>query len=133
KNNTLYTNFNYQKQDNRNQGLGGNGSFTLLSRASDRSSHNSEFQVRETSILNAKMVHEVRFQFSHDTNSQTPQTSGVAINVLDTFNGGGGQNKSSSNNRESEFGNLLMYSGTKWMVKVGTQGVERRNHTLSEN
>src|SRR5262245_39451915 len=133
KNNTLYTNFNYQKQENRNQGLGGNGNFTLLSRASDRFAHNAEFQMRETSILNTKMVHEVRFQFSRDTNSQTPQTSGVAINVLDTFNGGGGQNNSSSRNREYEFGNLLMYSGARWQVKMGTQGVERRNHSFSQS
>ena len=130
KNNTLYTNFNYQKQESRNQGL---GDFTLLSRASNRNSHGAELQVRETSILNTKMVHEVRFQYSHDTNQQTPQTTGVAINVLDTFNGGGGQNRSSSNNRDFEFGNLLMYSGSKWTIKIGSQGVARRNHTLSEN
>jgi hypothetical protein len=133
KNNTLYTNFNYQKQENRNQGLGGNGNFTLASRASDRLSHSAEFQMRESSILNTKMVHEVRFQFSHDTQQNTPQTTGVAINVLDTFNGGGGQNKSSSNNKESEFGNLLMYSGTRWMVRVGSTGVIRRYHSTSES
>src|SRR5262249_14821690 len=71
--------------------------------------------------------------FSHDTQQNTPQTTGVAINVLDTFNGGGGQNKSSSNNKESEFGNLLMYSGTRWMVRVGSTGVIRRYHSTSEN
>ncbi len=133
KNNTLYTNYNYQKQENRNQGLGGNGSFTLLSRASDRSSHNSEVQVRETSILNTQMVHEVRFEFRNDENRQTPQTTGVAINVLDTFNGGGGQNKSSSNNNQSEIGNLLLFSGKKWTVRTGTTSVFRRNHSYSEN
>ncbi len=130
KTNTLYTNFNYQKQNNRNQGL---GDFTLQSRASDRFTHSSDFQIRESSILNSQMVHEARFQFSQDSNRQTPQTIGVAINVLDTFSGGGGQNKSSGNNKESEFGNLLMYSGKKWTVKMGSQGVVRRNHSLSEN
>src|SRR5215470_109701 len=48
KNNTLYTNFNYQKQSNENQGLGGNGNFTLESRAYDRFARNSEFQMRES-------------------------------------------------------------------------------------
>jgi Carboxypeptidase regulatory-like domain len=133
KNNTLYTNFNYQKQDNRNQGLGQNGSFTLLERASDRTAHNAEFQVRESSIINTKLVHEVRFEYSHDTNSQTPHTVAAAVNVLDTFNSGGGQNKNSTKNHETEFGNLLMYSGTKWTVKLGSQGVVRRDHSLSEN
>jgi hypothetical protein len=133
KNNTLYTNFNYQKQEQLNQGLGGNGSFTLASRASNRYTHSSEFQMRETSVLSAKMVHEVRFEFSHDTNSQTPITNGVAVNVLDTFNGGGGQNNSSGNNRQYEFGNLLMYSGSRWMVKAGVTGLEHRNHSFSQN
>ena len=140
KSNTLYTNFNYQRQDNRNQGLSQNGfagqtgsGFTLLERASDRLSHNAEVQVRESSVLNTKLVHEVRFEYSHDTNRQTPHTTAVAINVLDTFNSGGAQNNSSNDNRATEFGNLLMYSGTKWTVKTGTQGVFRRNQSFSQN
>jgi len=133
KSNTLYTNFNYQRQENKNQGLGQNGSFTLLERASDRMSHNAEVQVRESAVLNTKLVHEVRFQYSHDTNRQTPHTTDVAINVLDTFNAGGSQNNSSNDNRETEFGNLLMFSGTKWTVKTGTQGVVRRNRSFSQN
>ena len=133
KSNTLYTNFNYQRQENKNQGLGQNGSFTLLERASDRMAHNAEVQVRESAVLNTKLVHEVRFQYSHDTNRQTPHTTDVAINVLDTFNAGGSQNNSSNDNRETEFGNLLMFSGTKWTVKTGTQGVVRRNRSFSQN
>ena len=132
-NNTLYTNFNYQRQENRNQGLGGNGSFTLMERASDRISRNWDFQVRESTILNAKMVHEARFQFGQDKGETTPRTTGIAINVLDTFNGGGGTNKSSNKNRDSEFGNLFMYSGSKWTLKVGTQGTVRKNYSYSEN
>jgi hypothetical protein len=127
---TLYTNFNYQKQESRNQGI---SDFTLLSRASDRHSNNTEFQLRESSILNSKTVHEIRFQYSRDNNQTTPQTTGVAINVLDTFNGGGGQSKSSSNNRDFEFGNLLMYSASRWTLKMGSQGVVRKNRSLSES
>src|SRR5262249_45775538 len=63
----------------------------------------------------------------------TPHTEAVAINVLDTFNAGGGQNKNSSKNHQTEFGNLLMYSGSRWTVKVGSQGVVRRNHSFSQN
>jgi len=130
KTNTLYTNINYQRQQNRNQGA---GDFNLLDRASDRNSRNMDFQIRESTIIGAKYIHEARLQHARSTSKQTPRTTGVAINVLDTFNGGGGQNKSSSNNNETEFGNLLMYSGTKWTLKVGSQGMVRRNHSLSEN
>lgn len=130
KNNTLYTNFRYQKQENRNQGV---GDFNLMERASSRKSHGSEFQMRESSILNSSLVHEVRFRHNRDSQSQTPQTIGVGISVLDTFTGGGGQNKSSSNNSDTEFGNLLMFSGRKWTIKTGFVGVYRSDHSLSEN
>src|SRR5262249_46146945 len=118
KTNTLFTNFNYQRLENDNQGLGGTSFFTLKERAFDRASHNAELQMRESSVLNPKLVHEVRFRYSRDTNRQSPLTNAVAINVLDTFNAGGAQNDSSSNNKETEFGNLLMYSGSKWTVKT---------------
>jgi len=129
-NNTLYTNFNYQKQENRNQGL---GDFSLIERASDRFSHNTDVQIRESSILSTKVVHEVRFSYSQDSSNQAPKTFAPAIDVLQTFNAGGGQNKSSSRNKESEFGNLLLYSSSKWTLKIGSQGLSRRNRSLSEN
>ena len=56
-----------------------------------------------------------------------------AINVLDSFNSGGGQNNLLSNNRSAEFSNLLMYSGTQWTVKAGFQALNRMNHSVQQN
>src|SRR5262245_26842460 len=106
-NNTLNLNLEYERGDNKNAGVGG---FNLLERASVRKSREFELQVRETAILSKTTVHEVRFEFGRDLSQQTPKTTGVAVNVLDSFFAGGGQNRSSNRDRNVEFGDLLMYS-----------------------
>ena len=129
-NNTLNLNIQYERGDNKNAGVGG---FNLQERASVRKSREFELQVRETAILSKSTVHEFRFEYGRDLSQQAPKTGGVAVNVLDSFFGGGAQNRSSGRDRNVEFGNLLMYSGPKWTVKTGMQGVYRMSHSLSEN
>src|SRR5207237_9428340 len=130
KNNALYVNYQNQHQQRRNQLFG--GPTTLADRASDNLVRNSEFQVRETAVLTKSIVHEVRFEYRRDYSQTTPRLAAQAINVLDSFNGGGGQNNSISNNRNTEISNLLMYSGTKWMIKAGFQSLFRMNHSLQQ-
>jgi len=130
RNNTLNFSYNWGNRKQTNQGL---GDFTLPTRASDSKGHNYELQIRETTILNSALVHEVRFQYDRQVNSQTPRTAGMTINVIDAFNGGGGQNRNSSNNWGTEFGNLLMFSTAKWTTKTGLQISQNRNHTEQYN
>ncbi len=129
KNNVLNFNYTYGSNNRKNQGL--NNEFTLPERASDSKSNNYEFQVRETAIIKPTLVHEVRFELQHNTDSSTPRTNGLTINVLDAFNSGGGQNLSSSNDWNAEFGNLLMFSGKKWTTKAGVQVNRLNNRSLS--
>jgi len=89
--------------------------------------------VRETAVLTKSLVHEVRFEYRKDFSQTTPRVNLQAINVLDSFNGGGGQNNNLSNNRNSEFSNLLMYSGAKWTIKTGFQGLYRIDHSEQKN
>ncbi len=123
-------NFNLLKTDATNQGV---GNFNLESRASERHNRSTDLQFREVAILTKSTVHEVRFAYSHDRAQTTPKTTAIAINVLDSFFGGGSQNRSWNNNRDTEFGNLLMYSGKKWTLKTGFQSMYRIRHSLSEN
>ena len=130
RNNSLNFNINYGSNKRLNQGVGG---FNLVERASNSNSRNWEFQVRETAIIGTTLVHETRFEFSRNTSSQNPVTSGLAINVLDAFSGGGGQNRSNANEKQVEFGNLLIWSRPKVTVKTGFQGNYIDNHNVSEN
>ena len=131
KNNTLYVNYQNQHQQRRDQLFG--GPTTLADRASDNMVRNSEFQVRETSVLKNSIVHEVRFEYRRDFSRTTPRLNAQAINVLDSFNGGGGQNNSLGSNRNIEADNLLMYSGARWTVKTGFQSLYRLDHSLQQN
>ncbi|HLH30573.1 MAG TPA: carboxypeptidase regulatory-like domain-containing protein, partial [Terriglobia bacterium] len=127
KNNTLYVNFQDQHRQVQDQLFG--DSTTLPSRASNNTIKNSEFQMRETAILTKSLVHEVRFEYRKDYSQTNPLTNGQAINVIGSFNSGGGQNISLTNNKTAEFSNLLMYSGSKWTVKAGFTGVDHLNHS----
>jgi len=131
KNNTLYVNYQNQHQQRLNQLAG--GVTTLPDRAADNTVRNSEFQMRETSILTKSIVHEVRFEYRKDYSQTNPRVVGQAVNVLDSFNAGGGQNFSLADNKSVEFSNLLMYSGPKWTVKAGFQALNRMNHTSQQN
>ncbi len=130
KNQVLNFNYSYGSNKRTNQGL---SEFTLPSRASDSKSSNYEIQIRETAIMSTSLVHEMRFEVGRDKSNQTPRTAGITINVLDAFNGGGGQNRNSSNNRNLEFGNLLLYSKAKWTSKAGMQISRVKNHSESYN
>ena len=131
KNNTLFVNYQNQHQQRLNQLQG--GPTTLQDRAADNTVRNSEFQLRETAILTKSIVHETRFEYRKDFSQTTPLIVGQAVNVLDSFNSGGGQNNSLTNNRTAEFSNLLMYSGAKWTVKAGFQALNRMNHSSQQN
>jgi hypothetical protein len=126
KNNTLYVNFQDQHRQSLNQFA---GTSSLPSRASDNTIRNSEFQLRETSILTKAIVHEIRFEYRTDYSQTNPRTAGQSVNVTDSFNSGSSQNYSTTNYKSTEFSNLLMYSGARWTVKAGFQALDHMNHS----
>src|SRR5207253_611362 len=93
----------------------------------------TEYQVRETAVLNKQLVHEARFSYRRDYSRTTPISDDISIDVLDAFNAGGAQNKSVNDNRTVEFGDLWMYSGGRWSFKTGGQLLRRLNHNENEN
>ena len=129
-NNTVAFNLDYQHIHNDNQGIGG---FVLASRAWTRHAQNTEYQVRETAVLNKQLVHEARFSYRRDFSRTRPISDDISIDVLDAFNGGGAQNQSVNDNRTVEFGDLWMYSGGRWSFKTGGQLLRRLNHNENEN
>ncbi|MBI4474646.1 MAG: TonB-dependent receptor [Acidobacteria bacterium] len=125
-------NFNVSFGSNRSLNQGP-GNFTLSERASDSESRDFEFQLRETSVIGSRIVHEARFAINRDTGSTTPRTVGVAINVLDAFSEGGAQNRNNDRNKNWEFGNALSYASRRLQLKTGFQGNYRDQYSFSEN
>src|SRR5207247_3621091 len=65
------------------------GSYLLPERGSNAENTNNTLQLGETWVINSHFILESRLRYQHETNQATADTTGVAINVLDAFNGGG--------------------------------------------
>ena len=84
--NTLTIRYRWEGDATDNQGVGG---FSLASRAVNASNHDNMVQVTETSVLSAKAVNETRFMYDHPTSNSLALNDAAAINVSDSFSGGG--------------------------------------------
>ena len=85
-------NFNQSTQDL--QGIGG---FSLPSRAYRGKRSNVVVQITETALLNEKTVNETRFQYIRNRFNQTSVLDAFALNVNESFFGGGSQVGASRN------------------------------------
>jgi hypothetical protein len=128
KNHFLNLSLEYGTNSRKNEGVGG---FTLPERATESESKDFSMQVRETAPISEHMVHETRFAFSRERSSTLPVNDGVAVNVLDAFQGGGGTRFSEQTERDYQFSNLLSYSSGPFSLKAGFQGNFRQYSTLS--
>jgi hypothetical protein len=79
-------------------------------------------QFTETAVINEKTINETRLQWIRNRFNQSSLTDGFALNVLDSFNGGGSQVGSSSNTRENfELQNFTSWSTGNHFLKVGAR------------
>lgn len=87
-NNTLITRYSYSHSSTANGGVSG---FSLPERAYDSSSTQQNIQLTETAVLNATMINEVKFQFTHQRAESLADNSRPALNVSSSFISGGSQ------------------------------------------
>ncbi|HMY76439.1 MAG TPA: carboxypeptidase regulatory-like domain-containing protein, partial [Blastocatellia bacterium] len=105
-------------------GGGTGGNLLLPERASTRESSSHNIRLSETWIVNAKTIHEARLQFSRDHSDQKAIFAGLAINVLDSFQGGGSTCCPNTTSQDSyEYQDYLTYTtkGSKHTIKGGVQ------------
>ena len=119
KNNTLTVRYQYYRNDETNDGVGG---FTLPSQAYNSLSTEQTLQVGDTQIFGTKVVNETRFQYLRDESSQTPQSTAPSIIVPLAFNGGGYSGGTvSDNTNQYEFQNYTSIQFTKHFLKFGAR------------
>ena len=117
KKHTLVGNFDYGQFSQNPQGVGG---FSLPSRAYRGSRNNYTLQLTETAIINEKTINETRLQISHNIFRQRASTALPALNVADSFFGGGAQIGSASNQQDRvELQNFTSWSTGKHFLKIG--------------
>ena len=97
KKHTLVGNFDFGRFHQNLQGVGG---FALPSRAYRGSRNTYTLQLTETTVINEKTINETRLQISHGLFQQRAGTNLPALNVADSFFGGGAQIGSASNRQD---------------------------------
>ena len=127
---SLSVDLSYGTTSSEKQGSGG---FTLPERAHTFSARNWGIGVRQFSSLSSRSIYETRFSVDSNHDETTPITDTVQINVFDTFNGGGAQNRTENTGRTYEFGNLYTRFGEALTVKAGLEGAYRTNRSFSED
>jgi hypothetical protein len=105
KNHTVVVVVEFNPSHTRNTGIGG---FTLPSRAFETFGYERQFRVTETAIINKRTVTETRLQVRTDRGEQRGENSTPALNVQESFNGGGDQSGPSLNRRKF----IALYSNT---------------------
>ncbi len=99
--NTLVLRYTFTRTDQNNLGV---GQFSLLSRAYTNATTEQSVQATETAVLGTHAIDETRLQYIHTANVQTGDQSTPAVQVLQTFTGGGaslGSNYTHTNQYEA--------------------------------
>lgn len=103
-------------------GGGSTGTYTLPERGSDSESTDHNLRLSEAFIISTSLLMETRFEYQRDSSLSTARTTGLAINVLDAFNGGGATCcPSESRDTEIEWQQYLTWTMKKHTVKFGWQ------------
>jgi carboxypeptidase family protein len=131
KKHTLVANFDKGWATQNLQGVGG---FALPSRAYRGKRNNYTLQVTETAIINEKTINETRLQISHNIFHQTADSALPALNVAESFFGGGAQVGSSSNQQDRfELLNFSSWSTGRHFLKLGVRLRNVRVRSISPN
>jgi hypothetical protein len=114
---TIVGRFNYNRSTQDQQGIGG---YSLPSRAYRGLRSFLVVQLTETALINEKTVNETRFQFTRNRFNQSSIVDAFALNVQDSFSGGGSQVGASSNYTDRyELQNFTSWTHGNHFLKVG--------------
>ena len=102
------------------QDLQGIGDFSLPTRAYRGRRNNLALQITETAMINEKTVNETRFQWIRSRFTQKSVLDAFALNVIDSFFGGGSQvGNSSRTEQRLELQNFTSWSKGNHFLKAG--------------
>ena len=118
-NNTLVTRYSYQ--DRKVTGAGA-GNFTLPSQGYDTLITEHRVQLTETSVLSPHVINETRFQFLNDLTTENASNNLTAVDVLQSFNGGGAQvGRTDDKEKHYELQNFTSFNLGQHSFKAGVR------------
>jgi hypothetical protein len=94
----------------------------LPTQATSSSSTNHSVQLSDALIINDRIVNETRFQYRHESSSETPANTAPVVSVSSYFTGGGSSSQASKDSSDSyELQNLTTMSLGAHALKFGTR------------
>ena len=119
KKHTIGVQYRYSKNEADNQGLG--GGFDLPSRAFNRVFREDTLRFSVTTIASEHTVNEMRAQISHRTTNSQAITLAPAVQVLDSFYGGGNQGQlfMDNSNKNLDLTDNVTYTYKSHTFKAG--------------
>src|SRR6266849_379154 len=125
KNNTLTVRYQYEHENETNNGI---GQFNLASLRFNQLNTEHNIQVSDTQIVSAKTINETRFRFNRETSNQTPQSTAPTISVQGAFTNGGNSNGLSTDTLDRyEFQNYTSMALGKHFLKFGIRVRDNRD------
>ena len=119
KNNTLTVRYQYERENQTNNGI---GQFNLASLGFNQLNTEHTIQVSDTQIVSAKTINETRFRFNRETSDQTPQSTAPTISVQGAFTSGGNSKGVSFDTLDRyEFQNYTSMALGKHFLKFGAR------------
>jgi hypothetical protein len=113
---------------------GGGSSYLLPERGSDSTNSNQALRLGYTRIINSRLINEARLQYQRQQSALVARTQGVAINVLDSFNGGGSPCcPNESRNETVELQDYLTLTHKSHTVRAGAQFYYENVRSLSRS
>jgi hypothetical protein len=95
--NVLTTRFQFVKNDETNQGIGGTA---LPGSGSGITSNNVEIQMSDTQTFSSKLINETRFEYERDRSTTTPVSLTPSVGVSGSFSTGSGALGASSDHQD---------------------------------
>lgn len=125
KNNTLTVRYQYEHENQSNNGI---GQFNLASLGFNQINTEHNIQVSDTQIVSAKTINETRFRLNRETSEQTPQSTAPTISVQGAFTNGGNRNGVSTDTlTRYEFQNYTSMALGKHFLKFGARLRDNRD------
>lgn len=112
---------------------GGGGGFTLPERGSTSTSSENTLRLSLTTIASERAVNEMRIQVSQRENMSRALSNGIAINVLDSFNGGSSQSFFDNSNRNLDITDTATYTYKNHTFKTGFRAEAVQPNNLSRS
>jgi Carboxypeptidase regulatory-like domain/TonB dependent receptor len=123
KNNTLSVRYQYFRNEQKNDGIGGDTGVALPSQGYNTLTREQTVQISDTQILSAKVINETRLQLLRNVSRQTALNPGLPSVIVTGSFLGGGSNEGNvfGNTNRYELQNYTSVSSGKHFVKFGAR------------